>query len=296
MPSSSRSSSSASFKSFPNSRAPSPNLPAHIESAISTETNVGDPTRLTPAEESALRSESLALKTTANSHFVQSDFTSALSGYDKALASLPTYLDYEIAVLKSNIAACQLKLQEWKAAEIAGSESLECLDRLDPPLKKSKTEEGDEATGVTTNAQGEAIVEEIDDETAEAIESLEQRTGHTRAEVQKIRVKARLRRARAREGMGGWQALEGANEDYQELLRIDSELSDLDKKSVKRALVNLPPRLEEAKQREMGEMMGKLKELGNGILKPFGLSTNNFKFEKQEGGGYSMQFDQNAKR
>lgn len=35
-----------------------------------------------------------------------------------------------------------------------------------------------------------------------------------------------------------------------------------DKKVVQRALATLPPRLEQAKQNEMGEMMGKLKEVG----------------------------------
>jgi hypothetical protein len=38
-------------------------------------------------------------------------------------------------------------------------------------------------------------------------------------------------------------------------------------------------------------MIGKLKELGDGILGKFGLSTNMFKFEPQEGGGYGMRFE-----
>lgn len=39
------------------------------------------------------------------------------------------------------------------------------------------------------------------------------------------------------------------------------------------------------------EMLGKLKDLGNMILKPFGLSTNSFKLEPQEGGGYSVKLE-----
>ena len=71
-------------------------------------------------------------------------------------------------------------------------------------------------------------------------------------------------------------------------------LSPLDRKSVDSALRTLPPRLAEAKQKEMGEMMDKLKQLGNGILKPFGLSTDNFNMVKDEKtGGYSMDFNQN---
>lgn len=72
------------------------------------------------------------------------------------------------------------------------------------------------------------------------------------------------------------------------------QLSPLDQKAVQKALRELPPRLEEAKQQEMSDMMGKLKQLGNGILKPFGLSTDNFNMVKDEKtGGYNLQFNQN---
>ena len=53
-----------------------------------------------------------------------------------------------------------------------------------------------------------------------------------------------------------------------------------------------PRPLVEAKREEMkAEMIGKLKDLGNSILGNFGLSTDNFKAEKDETtGSYSIQF------
>lgn len=77
--------------------------------------------------------------------------------------------------------------------------------------------------------------------------------------------------------------------DYQTLSPLSSTLAPSDAKIVNTALRSLPAQIAAAKEKEMGEMMGKLKELGNGFLKPFGLSTDSFKFEKDEKtGGYSI--------
>ena len=235
-------------------------------------------------------------------------------------------------MLKCNIAACHFRLKEWDEVVDAATASLEGLERLDPTLKPTKTNE-DVEQGVNGESRRRRIsqgdcgsrfvgaVQEIEDETAARTEEVE-RSGRSREEVMRIRVKALMRRAKAREQLGGWAALQGAmegmfavtassthtptpttgwmaydsfNPDYKDLSETPS-LSPLDLKTVRLAQRLLPPKLEAAKQHEMGEMMGKLKDLGNGILKPFGLSTDNFKFTKDENsGGYSMNFSQGDK-
>ena len=225
--------------------------------------------------------------------------------YDRALSSCPNYLEYEIAVLHSNIAACHIKAEQWKEAIDSATKSIESLERIDPLPKPNDPQDSTKAT-----LQSQSAVEEIDDETAEKIEALE-KSGKTRDDVQKIRVKAFLRRAKARSETGGWAALQGAYEgknvfvtsccelyltytDYT-FLATATNLSPLDRKTVQKSMADIGPKLEDAKSKEMAEMMGKLKGLGNSILKPFGLSTNNFQFVKDEkSGGYSMNFNQGA--
>ncbi|KAF2266940.1 hypothetical protein CC78DRAFT_559197 [Lojkania enalia] len=232
-------------------------------------------------EESKLLSESIADKTSANKSFSTGDYSTAVQGYEKALAVCPAYLEYDIAVLRSNIAACQLKLEEWKAAVESATQALEALDRVDPPIPAPKV--GEESSGI----------QEIDDTVEVRIEAL-MRTGRSIQDVHKLRTKALLRRAKARREVGGWASLQGSLEDYQAISKPPNVLTGLDQRTVQAALRELPPMLEETKNKEMAEMMGKLKQLGNGILKPFGLSTDNFQFTKDEkSGGYSMQFNQN---
>ena len=228
--------------------------------------------------------ESHAQKAIANNFFTSSQFSQAIGEYDKALSSCPNYLEYEVAVLKSNIAACHLKLEDWKAAVDSATAALDALDRLTSQKKEAK---GDEA------AKDEGVVE-IEGEGAEAEEELKklEMSDQRHDDILRIRSKALMRRAKAKSEQGGWGNLQGAEDDYKVLAQLPT-LPPQDMKIVQTALRSLPPRINAAKEKEMGDMMGKLKELGNGILKPFGLSTDNFKMEKDpNSGGYSMSFNQ----
>ena len=241
-----------------------------------------------PEEEKKLLEESNTEKASANKTFTSGEYNGAIQGYEKALAVCPTYLEYDIAILRSNIAACHLKLEEWKQAVESATQALDALDRLDPPLEKEAEKYG-EANGRSSGG----VVGEVDDSTELLLDSLT-RTGRTINDVHKLRTKALLRRAKARHETGGWASLQGSLEDYQALCLPPHQLSTLDQKAVQAALRKLPRELEEAKTAEMADMMGKLKQLGNGILKPFGLSTDNFQFTQDEkSGGYSMNFNQN---
>ncbi|KAF2182246.1 hypothetical protein K469DRAFT_712862 [Zopfia rhizophila CBS 207.26] len=264
---------------------PLPDLPSTMAQAPVSKDEINSLSIFPPEEESTLLSQSRASKTSANQKFSTGDFSSAIQVYETALSLCPNYLEYDIAVLRANIAACYLKLEEWKEAVESATLALEALERVDPPVKKDGKEEAE--------SEGKVEAEEVDDVMELRLEALK-RTGRTMQDVQTLRSKALLRRAKARREVGGWASLQGAQEDYA-LLSKSSDLTTVDHKTVQAALRDLPRELETAKNKEMTEMMGKLKQLGNGILKPFGLSTDNFNFVKDEkSGGYSMQFNQNG--
>jgi tetratricopeptide (TPR) repeat protein len=86
---------------------------------------------------------------------------------------------------------------------------------------------------------------------------------------------------------------------YELLNKYEESLIDLKK------LVELDPtnknfaislqRVSDLKQKqqkeEMDKMLGQLKDLGNKFLNYFGLSTDNFQFNNNDSGGYSMNFN-----
>ncbi|KIJ38455.1 hypothetical protein M422DRAFT_176485, partial [Sphaerobolus stellatus SS14] len=102
-------------------------------------------------------------------------------------------------------------------------------------------------------------------------------------------VKALHRRATSNDALGTWSSLAAAEEDYKRLLEILPATSPL-VSQVRIALKRVAPLREAAQKAEMDEMVDKLKGLGNSLLGNFGLSTDNFKFEPNGQGGYSINF------
>ncbi|TMW54007.1 hypothetical protein DOY81_000939 [Sarcophaga bullata] len=96
-------------------------------------------------------------------------------------------------------------------------------------------------------------------------------------------VRVLLRRAKLYEHE---EKLDEALADYKRVYELDPAQSE-----AREAMVRLPPIIEERNERLKEEMLDKLKDLGNMILKPFGLSTSNFQMEKDPNtGSYSINF------
>ncbi|KAM0561273.1 hypothetical protein ACHAPJ_003151 [Fusarium lateritium] len=260
----------------------------------------GEELRFTPEEEEALVKESNTAKEEANSLFSAKEYQNALDKYDDAINSCPKYLYYPRAVIHSNIAACHIQLQDWKEAIKAASDSLKALEkleqnnaRLNPDASKK---DGEEEKKKEDDDVEEEIISTGASRAAPAVDAADEDLTTLKNNIQRIRCKALMRRARGRSEAGGWQNLAGAEEDCKALAAKPESLAPADLRVVRKQLRDLPPRVKAAQEKEMGEMWGKLKDLGNGILKPFGMSTDNFQMVKDEKtGGYSMNFQPGGK-
>ncbi|XP_074528582.1 tetratricopeptide repeat protein 1 [Halichoeres trimaculatus] len=99
-------------------------------------------------------------------------------------------------------------------------------------------------------------------------------------------VRALLRRAELYEQT---EKLDEALEDYKKALDIDPNQT-----TARQACMRLPGQIQERNEKLKEEMLGKLKDLGNLVLRPFGLSTNNFQVNQDaQTGSYSINFVQN---
>lgn len=275
--------------------------------------------RFNPDEEAAFIAESQFHKQEANKLFAESKYDDAIARYQDALAACPTYLGYDLAVLRSNLAACYLKLDQWKEAIKCATDSIEGLDKLERGEAEGDKNADDETVeGAGEPKEQEPPKDELqhEDQESEAEEEIvsagaakagppvspppksaepvidpeAEKRRKKQEDIKRIRAKALMRRARARSELGGWSNLSGAEEDYKALAAMDN-LGPADRKIVQSQLRVLPPRTKAAQEKETAEMWGKLKDLGNGLLKPFGLSTDNFQMVKDEKtGGYNMNF------
>lgn len=88
----------------------------------------------------------------------------------------------------------------------------------------------------------------------------------------------------------GDEHLDEALADYKKVIELD-EYKDNVVRQVKEHISQLEREIDERNTRLKNEMFAKLKDLGNVCLRPFGLSTNNFKLENNESGGYSIKFN-----
>ena len=175
----------------------------------------------------------------------------------------PNYLDYELALLKSNVAACHLKLEEWKEVAKSATEALSRLDKLDKAAKEKGIQENE-----AKDTQDEDVEEEIVSTGATKAapappkeETPAELAARKRQEdILRIRSKALMRRAKARNELGGWSNLAGAEEDYK-TLSAQTNLSTADRKLVQTQLRILPPRVKAAQEKETQEMWGKLKDV-----------------------------------
>jgi len=82
--------------------------------------------------------------------------------------------------------------------------------------------------------------------------------------------------------------LDEALTDYKRVNEIDPG-----QREAREAQMRLPPLINARNEKLKTEMMSNLKNLGNMILKPFGLSTSNFQMQQDpNSGSYSINFNQ----
>jgi tetratricopeptide (TPR) repeat protein len=102
--------------------------------------------------------------------------------------------------------------------------------------------------------------------------------------------KARTRRSVANEQINTLTSLQAACDDLNVLI-ADRQAAAKDVKELTKRLSSLEPRLQSMQKKETDKVIGQLKDLGNGLLKNFGMSLDDFKLQDDGKGGYSVNIN-----
>ncbi|GLC46334.1 hypothetical protein PLESTB_001000100 [Pleodorina starrii] len=168
-----------------------------------------------------------ALKCEGNQLFGRGLWDEAAAKYNEALDAAPRSASREQAIYFANLAACNIKTQQYAVAVQNCTEAI----RLDGSYQK-----------------------------------------------------AYMRRCEAFERL---EKVDHALSDAKALLEVAPECA-----WARARVAALQPLVDERTEKLKAEMFGKLKELGNTVLGKFGLSVDNFKFDKDPNtGGYSIRFE-----
>ncbi|XP_037126197.1 tetratricopeptide repeat protein 1 isoform X1 [Syngnathus acus] len=160
---------------------------------------------------------------------------------------------------------CHFKNGDWSLAEQSYTQALVLCPRCFSQ---------DQAILFSNRAAARLHLDRKDDGIADCSRALELKPDY---------LKALLRRAELYEQT---EQLEKALDDYQKVLEQDPGQA-----AARRACVSLPQQIHEKNEKLKEEMLGKLKELGNMVLRPFGLSTSNFQVNQDTNtGSYSINF------
>ncbi|XP_019747500.1 tetratricopeptide repeat protein 1 isoform X2 [Hippocampus comes] len=160
---------------------------------------------------------------------------------------------------------CHFKNGDWSLAEQSYTQALRLC-----PRRFSQ----ERAVLFSNRAAARLHLERKDDGIADCSRALELNPDY---------VKALLRRAELYEQT---EQLEKALDDYQKVLERDPKQT-----AAGQACARLPQQIHEKNEKLKAEMLGKLKDLGNLVLRPFGLSTSNFQVNQDAAtGSYSINF------
>lgn len=112
---------------------------------------------------------------------------------------------------------------------------------------------------------------------------------HTALLLTPTHLKSLHRRSTALESLSTYPSLISARLDILTLLSHPATPAHF-RPTLRSTLSRIEKKRDEEQQRERDEMLGKLKGLGDKALGWFGLSTDNFRFEKNQDGGYGVKF------